>query len=77
MKKSLLISTWMLMASSAVYAQFSWQTPPPEEPAPLKGAAVDEMRAYGFGGMLSHFSWCRVLNDYGKGEPMDWLINKF
>lgn len=37
----------------------------------------DEMRAYGFGGMLSHFSWCRVLNDYGKGEAMDWLINQF
>lgn len=37
----------------------------------------DEMRAYGFGGMLSHFSWCRMLNDYGKGEAMDWLIKKF
>lgn len=37
----------------------------------------DEMRAYGFGGMLSHFSWCRMLNDYGKGEAMDWLIRKF
>lgn len=37
----------------------------------------DEMRAYGFGGMLSHFSWCRMLNDYGQGSAMDWLIRKF
>lgn len=37
----------------------------------------DDMRAYGFGGMLSHFSWCRMLNDFGKGEAMDWLIKKF
>ncbi len=37
----------------------------------------DDMHAYGFGGMLSHFSWCRMLNDYGQGEAMDWLIKKF
>lgn len=37
----------------------------------------DEMRAYGFGGFLSHFSWCRVLNDYAEGEPMNWLIKMF
>lgn len=37
----------------------------------------DDMRAFGFGGMLSHFSWCRVLNDYADGEPMGWLVKKF
>lgn len=34
-----------------------------------------DMKAYGFGGMLAHFSWCRVLNDYTPGSPMDWLVN--
>lgn len=37
----------------------------------------DDMRAYGFGGMLSHFSWVRMLNDYGSGEAMDWIVKKF
>lgn len=37
----------------------------------------DEMRAYGFGGPLSHFSWVRMLNDYGPGEAMDWLTRMF
>lgn len=36
-----------------------------------------EMKAFGFGGMLNHFSWCRVLNDYGEGEAMDWLVKQF
>lgn len=33
-----------------------------------------DMKEYGFGGMLSHFSWCRVLNDYNEGAPMDWIV---
>lgn len=37
----------------------------------------DDMKAYGFGGFLSHFSWCRQLNDYTPGSSMDWLVNKF
>ena len=36
-----------------------------------------EMKEYGFGGMLSHFSWCRMLNDYTKGSAMDWMVQKF
>jgi len=36
-----------------------------------------DMKAYGFGGMLAHFSWCRVLNDYNPGSPMNWLVNMF
>lgn len=36
-----------------------------------------EMKEFGFGGMLSHFSWCRVLNDYADGEPMKWIVDKF
>lgn len=36
-----------------------------------------EMKEYGFGGMLNHFSWCRVLEDFNEGSPMDWLIKKF
>lgn len=35
-----------------------------------------DMKEYGFGGMLSHFSWCRVLNDYGDGAPMDWVVKQ-
>jgi len=37
----------------------------------------DDMKAFGFGGMLSHFSWCRMLNDYADGAAMDWLVKKF
>lgn len=33
-----------------------------------------DMKAYGFGGALAHFSWVRVLNDYTPGSPMNWLI---
>lgn len=36
-----------------------------------------DMKAYGFGGMLSHFSWCRQLNDYTPGSSMDWLVKQF
>jgi len=36
-----------------------------------------DMKAYGFGGMLSHFSWCRMLNDYTPGSAMDWMVKKF
>jgi len=36
-----------------------------------------DMKEYGFGGFLGHFSWCRVLQDYGEGEAMDWLVKKF
>lgn len=36
-----------------------------------------EMKEYGFGGMLAHFSWCRVLDDFNPGSPMDWLIKQF
>lgn len=37
----------------------------------------DEMKAYGFGGMLAHFSWCRMLDDYTPGSAMDWLVHMF
>lgn len=36
-----------------------------------------EMKEYGFGGMLAHFSWCRLLDDYGPDSPMSWLVSKF
>ncbi len=36
-----------------------------------------DMKAYGFGGALAHFSWCRLLNDYNPGSAMDWLVKKF
>lgn len=36
-----------------------------------------EMREYGFGGMLAHFSWCRLLDDYTPGSAMSWLVNMF
>lgn len=36
-----------------------------------------DMKEYGFGGFLAHFSWCRVLNDYNRDAPMDWLIKQF
>ena len=36
----------------------------------------DDMKAFGFGGMLSHFSWCRVLKDFAPGEAMHWLVEK-
>lgn len=37
----------------------------------------DDMKKFGFGGMLSHFSWCRMLNDYSEGAAMDWLVKQF
>ena len=36
-----------------------------------------EMKEYGFGGMLAHFSWCRLLNDYNPGSAMDWMVRMF
>lgn len=36
-----------------------------------------EMKEYGFGGALAHFSWCRVLDDYTDGSAMDWLVKMF
>ncbi len=36
-----------------------------------------DMKAYGFGGALAHFSWCRLLDDYTPGSAMDWLVKKF
>ncbi|MCF0186047.1 MAG: prolyl oligopeptidase family serine peptidase [Bacteroidaceae bacterium] len=36
-----------------------------------------DMKAYGFGGFLAHFSWCRLLNDYTPGSAMDWLVKMF
>lgn len=36
-----------------------------------------EMKEYGFGGMLAHFSWCRLLDDYTPGSAMNWLVSKF
>lgn len=36
-----------------------------------------DMKEYGFGGFLAHFSWCRLLNDYKDGSAMDWLVKQF
>lgn len=36
-----------------------------------------DMKEYGFGGMLAHFSWCRLLDDYSEGSAMDWLVKQF
>ena len=36
-----------------------------------------EMKEYGFGGMLAHFSWCRLLDDYTPGSAMDWMVRMF
>lgn len=33
-----------------------------------------DMKAYGFGGQLAHFSWCRTLDDYNPGSAMNWLV---
>ena len=35
-----------------------------------------DMKEYGFGGFLSHFSWCRMLDDYTEGSAMDWLVKQ-
>lgn len=43
----------------------------------LKIYSDAEMKEYGFGGMLAHFSWCRLLDDYNPGSAMNWLVNMF
>lgn len=35
------------------------------------------MKKFGVGGMLNHFSWVTLLDDYSEGSAMDWLLKQF
>lgn len=34
------------------------------------------MKKFGVGGMLNHFSWVTLLDDYSDGSAMDWLLKQ-
>lgn len=35
------------------------------------------MKKFGVGGMLNHFSWVTLLDDYSEGSAMAWLLKQF
>lgn len=42
----------------------------------LKVYSDSYMKKFGVGGMLNHFSWVTLLDDYSEGSAMDWLLRQ-